>query len=175
MNTDRANKREDGHPLRYITAHTRGAILDRAMADLLKLVLEQWALDVVFVAEFVQGRRIFRHVQSRTDARTIEAGESHPLEDTLCQRIADGRMKALEPDIPALRLSQSLPDYPFPIGTYVGVPVRLADGSLYGTLCGFTLSPISVFTDRDIRRLQVAAASAARLLTHAEGWEAEAA
>ena len=49
-------------------------------------------LQVVFVSEFVDGRRVFRHIESQSSALRIQRGQSAPLEQTICQRILDGRL-----------------------------------------------------------------------------------
>lgn len=143
--------------------------LDRTISDLLRLIRKHLAMDVVFVAEFVNGRRVYRHVEAAPDKRVIHEGESDPRENTFCQRIMDGRIPCLVNDVPALRAVQPLPHYNFPIGTYMGVPVRLRDGRIYGTLCCFSFEPNKLLSERDVKRLEMSAQLAGRLLDETEG------
>ncbi|VTU42884.1 MULTISPECIES: hypothetical protein [unclassified Variovorax] len=55
------------------------------------------------------------------------------------------------------------------VGVHIRVPVQLPDGRLYGTLCGFNVAPSAHLDERHVRRLEMAAAAAARLLARAEG------
>lgn len=156
-----------------ITADADGegdrAYVERAIASLLRVVREQLGLEVVFVGEFVGGQRVFRHITSRSQEAIINVGDSHPIDETICQRIVDGRMPGLVADVRAVRERNGLLAYYDAIGAHVGVPVRFVDGSLYGMLCGFSFESRPDLTERDMRRLQMAADAAARLLAQADG------
>ncbi|WP_225784199.1 GAF domain-containing protein [Xenophilus sp. Marseille-Q4582] len=142
----------------------------RAVGELLQVVRESLDLEVVFVGQITGGRRHFRHVSSAMSPAPIEVGGSHALEDTLCQRILDGRLPALIPSVRAVVRQHGLPDALQALGTHVGVPVHLPDGRLYGMLCGFNLRESAAPLDaRDVKRLEVAAGAAARLLAQADG------
>jgi hypothetical protein len=49
-------------------------------------------------------------------------------------------------------------------GAGVGMPIRLADGHVYGMLCFFRPSDEGQLDDRDVRRLQMSARLAARMI-----------
>ena len=51
----------------------------------------------------------------------------------------------------------------------MGVPVRLTDGRLYGSLCGFSTRACPHLQEQDVRRMEIAAMAIARLLAQAEG------
>ena len=55
-----------------------------------------------------------------------------------------------------------------PAGPGIGAPVRLADGHILGMLCFFHLEPGGQLDDRDVRRLEMAARLAARLIDGAD-------
>ena len=62
------------------------------------------------------------------------AGMRIPRVDTLCDRMLSGRIANVVPDVaqtPGRARTRRLPG----VGAYVGVPVRLADGTVYGSLC----------------------------------------
>ncbi|MDM0046468.1 GAF domain-containing protein [Variovorax dokdonensis] len=49
-------------------------------------------------------------------------------------------------------------------GTGVGMPIRLADGNIFGMLCFFRAGDQAQLDDRDVRRLQMSARLAARMI-----------
>jgi hypothetical protein len=151
--------------------HSGEVSIDRAIGDLLAIVRELLGLQVVFVSEFVDGRRVFRHVESQCSPLRIQRGQSAPLEQTICQRVLDGRLPNLVQSVTSVREEQGLPINFEGMGTYIGVPVRMADGRIYGMLCGFNIEGETKLDERDVRRMELAASSAARLLARADGRE----
>jgi GAF domain-containing protein len=55
-----------------------------------------------------------------------------------------------------------------PAGAGIGAPIRLADGRIYGMLCFFRREPGSQLDERDVRRLEMSARLAARLIDGAD-------
>lgn len=149
----------------------RGAThLGRSIGGLLRLVREQLDLEVVFVGEFVEGRRVFRHVSATpASSAIVEVGQSHALDATVCNRIVEGSMPNVLPSVARVRTEFGLPPVYDMFGGYIGVPVRFLDGSLYGVLCGFSFTAREQLNERDVRRLEMAANAAARLLAQAQG------
>jgi len=160
---------EDLSTLAIATADARDSAVDQAVQDLLALVRDHLGMDVVFVSEFVDGFRVMRQgcagqVPAPLRDALMRRREPRPLEETLCQRLMDGRLPRVINNLPALKAGLALPDQGFPIGSYLGVPVSRSDGSLYGALCCLTLQPNSGFGDLELKRLQMAARLVARLL-----------
>lgn len=141
----------------------------RAVGELLQVVRESLQLEVVFVGEITDGRRFFRHMSSALAPAPIHVGDSHALEHSLCQRILDGRLPAIIPSVREITREQGLPTAYDALAAHIGVPVHLPDGRLYGMLCGFNLRESGAFDPRDLKRLEMAAAAAARLLAQADG------
>jgi len=159
------------HDLRdLVVATPDGAdpMLDPAVAGILRLVREHLQMDVVFIAEYLEARNVFRSVQAAPEFRAYE-GQSQPRADSFCQRVLDGRLPAVIPDVAALRKTHDVPDSPLPIGAYMAAPVRLADGTVYGTLCCFTFEARAELGERDYKRLQMSARLTARLIDEAHG------
>ncbi len=148
-----------------------GSLIERSIGSLLRVVREQLNLEVVFVGQFVDDDRVFRHISSKAVDAIIRPGEFHPRAETICQRIVDGRMPCLVPDVTNVRVANGLPGYYHGMGAHIGVPVRFSDGTLYGVLCGFSFEPLAELGERDVKRLEMAANAAARLLAQAEGLE----
>jgi hypothetical protein len=146
-------------------------LIERCIGSLLRVVREQLQLEVLFVGEFVNANRIFRHIDAKTKPAIIEPGQFHPLDETICQRIIDGRMDCLVPDVTRVRIANGLPAYYDGMGAHIGVPVRFTDGTLYGVLCGFSFEPGTHLEERDVKRMEMAADAIAQLLAQAEGHE----
>ena len=155
--------------LRVATGAPGDERIDFAMNRLLYLMREELNMDVAFVAEFVDDRRVLRHVDAGPGGEGVVAGLSQPREATLCQRVIDGRLPSLIADLPALRKTMLLPTFPIPIGAHLSVPVQRHDGRIYGTLCCFSFDPDPSVGERHRRRLEMSARLAGRLLDEAEG------
>ena len=146
------------------TADASDAGIDRAVHDVLCLVREHLEMDVAFVSHFVDGRRVFRDVDQDIVPALLVVGDSDPLEQSFCQRIIDGRLSELVRDLAKVPASAGLPAVPFPIGAHLSTAIVLRDGTVYGTLCCFSFSPNEDLTQRDLKRLRMAAEMVARLI-----------
>lgn len=116
---------------------------------------------------------------SRALAMQIYSPEADEDEATslmpLASQAIDGLVRLLESDLgirvrfiadpsqPGLRLSDDKP-----AGAGIGAPVRLADGQILGMLCFFHPKPGGQLDDRDVRRLEMSARLAARLVDGAD-------
>lgn len=126
--------------LMVATADGYDPALDRRITDVLLMLRKQLRMDVVFVSEFVDGRRVFRFVHGG-DALGLRAGDAAPLEESYCQRVVEGRMPELVPDARELVARGELFDAGIPVGAHLSTPVVLADGRVYGTVCCFSTAP----------------------------------
>ena len=136
------------------TADASDELLDNAVSEILALLRERLKMDVVFVSEFVDGERIFRYVDATRDRPTISLGDANPLEETWCQRVVDGRLPELIPNVQTFPGKAQLPLTPFDIGTFISTPVRLDGGHVYGTLCCLSFSPHESVQERDLKNLK---------------------
>ena len=150
----------------WLARHADGPdpIGDGAVEEVLHGLRQRLGLDVVFVAEFAEGERVFRFVDRAPHVPPIEPGMSHPLEASFCVRIADGRLPEFIPDVARLGPEVDLPPVPFPIGTHLGTPVLLKDGSRFGTLCCFSLTPNAQVREEDLGVLRHCASLVAHKL-----------
>ncbi|MDM0032381.1 hypothetical protein QTI33_09615 [Variovorax sp. J22P271] len=98
---------------------------ERMIGDLLRVVREELRLEVVFLGEFVDGQRIFRHVSAKQLPDGLKLGESHSLEDTLCQRIVDGRMPSVLESVARVRASYGLSSAYEKLGATLACPFAL--------------------------------------------------
>jgi GAF domain-containing protein len=150
--------------LQFATADGGSGGLSMLLSPVLKLVREHLGMDVVFVAQLVGDNSVFRHVEARPGRRVMAVGEAYSREQSYCQRVVDGRLPPLERNVPAREDYARLPTFDFPIGSYISVPLRLQGGRIYGVLCCFSFAPNEDLGQRDLRRLEMAAQLATRLI-----------
>jgi GAF domain-containing protein len=143
------------------TADGHDRLLDDAVPEVLKLLREKMSMDVVFVSEFIDGKRAFRHVEQTPGQEVIAQGDSEPLEASWCQRVVDGRLPELMPNAEQWMASGAAPRPPFPIGTHLSTPIVMKDGSIYGTLCCFSFGENKHINERDLKNLKFTAKLAA--------------
>ena len=122
------------------TADSTDALLDDSVSRLLHAMRERMEMDVVFVSEFIAGQRMFRHVDAAPGAPDVQAGGSSPAEESVCQRIVEGRVPELVTNLGKLP-PENLPEMPFRAGAQLSTPIVLNDKRVYGTLCGFSIAP----------------------------------
>lgn len=147
------------------TADHSDDLLDRSIGEVLKLLRERLAMDVVFVSEFVDGQRVFRRVAQAPGVNVIAEGDGAPLEQSWCKRVVDGRLPQFMADArqePAA--APLLKALPFPIGTHISMPIVLSNGEVYGTLCCFSFEPNGQASEEDLSKLRLTARLAAQRL-----------
>jgi len=119
-------------------------------------------MDVAFISELRAGRRVFRYVDSARDNPAVQVGSSDPLEDTYCQRVLDGRLPEIIADAEELSAANELPFTRLvPVGAHACVPIRLYDGSVFGTLTCISSQPDRSLGARDLSMMHVFAEMAA--------------
>lgn len=144
--------------LMVATADESDSGIEKSVPEVLRLLRDKMHMDVVFVSEFLDGERVFRHVDSEPENAIIAAGDSNPLEESWCQRVVDGRLPSYIADASREPASAALEKaLPFRIGTHISTPIVLQDGEVYGTLCCFSFSPAANPDPKDLRRLQYTA------------------
>lgn len=131
---------------------------EQALADLLRKVREILDLDVAFVSEFIDGKRVFKTVDSKVFQSSVVKGGSDSLEETYCQRIVDGRMPLLIPNTAydseavKLRVTDTLN-----IRAYLSAPVVLSTGEVYGTVCCIGNTPSPHLSHKEVAALRFVA------------------
>lgn len=102
------------------------------------------ALPMTFwsVTRVENGRQTYLYLDE-DNGYGLRQGGSHPWEASFCIHMASGAAPAIALDAQAVPLyAQAEVNDTVAIGTYAGAPVREADGSLFGAICGL---------DRDAR------------------------
>ncbi|RDB41983.1 EAL domain-containing protein [Halomonas sp. DQ26W] len=165
---DRATNATEAHPLVDISLglDARGeASTEGVLHEVLHAIRTHLGMEVAFISEFEDERRIFRFVDEEEGAPHLETGASDLLEESYCQRVVDGRLPEVIHDArqepAALELAATLE---IPIGAYLSVPICLQDGSVYGTLCCFDRQSDATLNVRDLAMMRVFADFVARQL-----------
>ncbi|PXY00564.1 diguanylate phosphodiesterase, partial [Halomonas sp. LBP4] len=68
------------------------ASTERALLEVLHAIRTHLGMEVAFISEFEDERRIFRFVDEEEGAPHLEVGASDPVEESYCQRVVDGRL-----------------------------------------------------------------------------------
>lgn len=136
-----------------------------SVVGLLSAIRHHLQMDVAFVSEFTQDRREFRHVDPVDPGNPVQVGGGDPLEASYCQRVVDGRLPELMTDARENDVAAALPvTHALPVGAHLSVPIRLADGNIYGTFCCFSYTPDHTLDQRDLNMMRVFADVAAGLI-----------
>lgn len=132
-------------------------VLDPKVQEVLGILRKALRMDVVFVSQFLDGRRTFKVVDQGPGKTLVVPGQSDPLEESWCQHVVDGRIPEFVKDAGPLIAAGQVPRPRNQIGTYVSTPVLLRNGSVYGTLCCFSTTVKDDASPLDLRRLQITA------------------
>ncbi|NTW39061.1 MAG: EAL domain-containing protein [Cellulomonadaceae bacterium] len=134
---------------------------EQQVADLLRTAKDALGLSVTFLSR-MDGTTQHLEVVDSSIPFLFPQGARLPQATTFCQAILDGTLPAVIPDVTAHRVAMALPAARFPrLRSYVSVPVRLSDGTLYGTFCAAGLTTDKGLSARDKALMEVLAAAAA--------------
>jgi signal transduction histidine kinase len=124
----------------------------------LEAAREELGMEVAFLSEFVEQRMVFRKLVGEAESFGWKEGKSIALDDTYCRLLLEGHLPNVIPDAKADGRVKFLEvTGKADIGSYVGVPIRFSDGTLYGTLCILSHSPEPSLQERDARFIRVLA------------------
>lgn len=128
-----------------LTPDERSAIAEiEATTSILSLVTRLTQMRFAAIAKFTESEWIVCSTYDESELE-IEAGDSLPVEITLCSDFKTDPQALLLPDI---RLSPRHHNRPvvrqFGLESYAGVPIFLPDGTLYGALCALDSRPVAL-------------------------------
>ena len=147
---------------------------DAAIARVLAAVRGHLGLEIAFVSRYVAGgQRELTHVD--TDLLLpMGPGFREPVEDSYCWHILHGRLPELIQDVADFPFTQSLAITDFlPVGCHLNVPLRLADGTVWGSFCALGRQPDRTLGQRDLNVVRAFAALAAERIEDTMSVEAE--
>jgi EAL domain-containing protein (putative c-di-GMP-specific phosphodiesterase class I) len=128
-----------------------------AIERILSLARAALDMDMALVGAF-DGDFVVEAVDGDNEWFDLAVGTRLPAEQTYCRRMTQGDLPHLIHDAAGDKRTADLPlTREAGIGAYIGAPIRLWDGTLYGTLCCLSRSAEPSLNDRDVRFLRVLA------------------
>lgn len=119
---------------------------------------EMLGMEMSYIADTRGDRQRWVCVVGDGESFGVERDASVPLAGTYCGLMLDGSLENLVRDA---RRDPVVADLPITengrIRAYIGVPVVLSDGEVYGTFCCVDHEPVPALRERDVRFLQVLA------------------
>lgn len=139
---------------------------ERQLADLLHRARTSLDLSVAFLTRMDGTTHRLEVVDAQGPlALVFREGYTQAQERTFCHAILNGDLPPVIPDIGKNKLARTLPPAKIPrIRSWVSVPVRFSDGSLYGTFCACGLTTDKELGKRDLALMQVLAGAATVIL-----------
>lgn len=123
--------------------------------QILSLAREQLDMEVAYVAELTDTRQTLRAIAGDASSFGAELGSAVPVEATYCQRMVAGDIPnavpdtADEPELAVLAVTAAAG-----IGSYLGVPLVLSDGRVYGVVCAVSHGPKPELADRHVELMR---------------------
>ncbi|MCW3024916.1 MAG: hypothetical protein JWM29_348 [Solirubrobacterales bacterium] len=109
-------------------------------------------LDVVYVVELTSAGPTVRAASGDLASFRLTVGAGVPEDAPFSRRLLAGDLPSLVADVAADgRLADLAITREAGIGSFIGVPLRLSDGTLYGALCGLSHAADPTLSQRDIR------------------------
>ncbi len=126
--------------------------------DILEAAREYLDTDVAFVAEFAGGEQVFRHVAGDAALFRLSSELRVPLGWMYCKAMTDGVLSEAIPDTSADPIASAMEvTLEANIGSYVGVPISLPDGRIWGSMACVSRRPDHGLGKRDVRFMRMLA------------------
>lgn len=137
---------------------------EQQVAELLRTAKSSLQISVAFLSR-LDGTRQHLEVVDSSIPLLFREGVTQQQERTLCQAVLDGDLPPVMADLKDHPAAMALPAARIPrIRSFVSVPVRLSDGSLYGTFCAAGLTSDPELGKRDQALMEVLASAASTIL-----------
>jgi EAL domain-containing protein (putative c-di-GMP-specific phosphodiesterase class I) len=136
------------------------------IAELLERARRSLQLSVAFLSRLDGTTQHLEVVQAAPiPGLLFREGVTQQQDTTFCQKILDGDLPTVIPDVRKFPVAMALPAARIPrIRSFVSVPVRLSDGTLYGTFCAAGLTSDKELGKRDAALMEVLADATAVIL-----------
>ncbi|MFT6917752.1 MAG: EAL domain-containing protein (putative c-di-GMP-specific phosphodiesterase class I) [Cognaticolwellia sp.] len=122
-------------------------------------------MEIAFIAKFIDKERVFKIVDAKNDMLPINVGDSDPIEETYCAKIVDNVLPNIIHNTKENHITNKLPiTDKLSIGSYIGVPIKLSTGEIYGTICFYKQSPDDKLNQQDLSFLNAIADIASELI-----------
>ena len=130
---------------------------------LLQAAREHLCVDIAYFTKFTEGAEHIDFVEGDTSPFAFGEGSVIPIDETYCRRMVEGTAPNVVPNTAEEPRMQDL-DVAKTIGSYLGVPVRLSDGRIYGAVCCASPDPNESLTHTAEARIRSLAAGLATLI-----------
>ena len=137
---------------------------EQQIAELLRTAKSSLQISVAFLSR-LDGTTQHLEVVDSSIPLLFREGVTQKQETSLCQAVIDGDLPPVMADLEDYPAAMALPAARIPrIRSFVSVPVRLSDGSLYGTFCAAGLTSDPELGKRDQALMEVLASAASTIL-----------
>lgn len=125
---------------------------DDSLHKMLCVIRKHLDMEVAFFSKFVSGERIFRAIDHDSNVSPdINVGDSDPINESYCGKICQGEFEKVIHDAKNHELAKDLEvTEKLDIGSYLGVPIVLSDGEVFGTLCCYKSEADNTLNQRDL-------------------------
>ena len=149
-------------------------VSDTSVDRILGAVREHLGTEIAFVSRYVENhQKELTHISSDLDL-PMGPGYRDSREDSYCWHIAQGRLPQLIQDPADHPFAQTIAiTHLLPVGCHLNVPLKLSDGTVYGSFCCLSRAPDRSMTERDLGVLKAFAALAAEQIERSLQCDAE--
>jgi EAL domain-containing protein (putative c-di-GMP-specific phosphodiesterase class I) len=139
--------------------------VNNKLNKLLSIVRKHLDMEVAFISKFINQSRVLEVVNTKSNMLPINVNESVPIEESYCAKIVDNVLPNIIHNTKdnAVTSELSITDK-LSIGSYIGVPIKLSSGRIYGTFCCYKMSPDDTLNQRDLSFLNAIADIATELI-----------
>lgn len=125
--------------------------------SVLRTVRRELDMTVAYLSAFTDTEQVVLAVDGDGAAVGVRPGGSFPIEDTYCVRMIRGEVGNLIIDTAAEPRVANLPSTDAGLACYAGVPVRLPNGQVFGSLCCADPQPRNELAPSQVAVLRTAA------------------
>ena len=154
---------EEVEALQRIEAAEETDVVEQALTA----ARQRLGMDAAYVTTMDSRQQTIEAVVGREEF-TVLTGAEVPLEQTFCAPMLRGEIPNAVPDTRGNSLIRDLRATRL-IGAYVGVPVRLSDGRVHGTLCCVSGQASEGIGEDELRFMKVLASIIAARVERAQG------
>ncbi len=144
------------NPIRdfLIVEEDQSADHDAQVDAILDAVRAHLGMEIAFAARFEGEQRRFTHIRTELPVPQ-RPGDCEPVEQSYCHHILEGRLPELIHDAQDIPFAHELAiTKALPVGCHISVPLKLKDGSLYGSFCCLSREADHSLTQRDVNTVK---------------------
>jgi EAL domain-containing protein (putative c-di-GMP-specific phosphodiesterase class I) len=139
--------------------------LNMRLNRLLALIRKHLDMDVAFISEFTSIARVFKFVDTKKPNAIVKVGNADPLTDTYCNKLANQELDNIIPDTSKNEITCNMAvTKKLNIGAYIGVPLTLSNGNIYGTFCCYNEQKDNALNQRDLAFLNLISELASEII-----------